>query len=131
MEPSNMSAVLFVKDLRKVSAFYSGALELTPTFSDEHHTRLSCRGFDLIVHQIPRHIADEVSIQQPPERRVWGALRLNFEVQNIEDSRKAARALGGEVDETPPEWAESNANFFLGYDPEGNVFGVAQLPAHS
>jgi predicted enzyme related to lactoylglutathione lyase len=126
MESSNVSAVLFAKDLRKVSAFYSGVLELTPTSSDEHHTCLNCRGFDLIIHQIPKHIADGISIQQPPERRVWGALRLNFPVRSVEDSRRAARSFGGEVDDTPPEWAGQSANFFLGYDPEGNVFGVTQ-----
>ncbi len=126
MEPSNVSAVLFAKDLRKVSAFYSGALELKPIFSDEHHTRLNCRGFDLIVHQIPKHIAAGISMQQPPERRIWGALRLNFQVQSIADSRKVARSFGAEVDDAPPEWAEPKANFFLGYDPEGDVFGVEQ-----
>jgi hypothetical protein len=30
------------------------------------------------------------------------------------------------VDDAPPEWAARDANFFLGYDPEGNVFGVSQ-----
>lgn len=126
MEPSVVSAVLFVKDLRKVSAFYSGALRLTPTIGDEHHTRLRGRGFELIVHQIPSHIAEGTSIRHPPERRVWGALRLNFHVQSIDDSRKAARSLGGEIDDASPEWAEPNTRFFLGYDPEGNVFGVEQ-----
>ena len=40
--------------------------------------------------------------------------------------RATARSLGGGIDDAPPAWAERNANFFLGYDPEGNVFGVRQ-----
>jgi hypothetical protein len=28
----------------------------------------------------------------------------------------------------PPEWAERDANFFFGYDPEGNQFGVREEP---
>ena len=126
MESSNVSAVLFAKDLKKVAAFYTQALGMTCGFSDEYHWALKGCGFDLIVHQIPKHIASEITIQQPPERRVWGAIRLDFPVQSIDDSRKIARSFGGEVDAAPPEWAESSANFFLGYDPEGNVIGVSQ-----
>lgn len=126
MESSNVSAVLFAKDLKRVAAFYSHALGMTCSASDEHHWALDGYGFHLIVHQIPKHIADGITVQQPPERRVWGAIRLNFPVQSIEESRRAARSLGGELDETPPEWADRDANFFLGYDPEGNVFGASQ-----
>ncbi|HTJ19490.1 MAG TPA: VOC family protein [Steroidobacteraceae bacterium] len=129
MESSNVSAVLFAKNLRRVAAFYSQALGMTCTASDEHHWALDGYGFHLIVHQIPPHIADKVTIQHPPERRVWGAIRLNFPVPSIEDSRRAARSLGGELDDAPPEWADRNANFFLGYDPEGNVFGASSLKA--
>jgi predicted enzyme related to lactoylglutathione lyase len=126
MEVASVSAVLFVKDLKKVSAFYAQALGMHCTLSDEHHFVLNCRGFNLIVHQIPRHIADGIVLQQPPHRRVDGALRLNFPVHSISETRRLARSLGGEVDDTPPEWAEPNANVFLGCDPEGNVFKVSQ-----
>ncbi|HMN46072.1 MAG TPA: VOC family protein [Povalibacter sp.] len=126
MESSNVSAVLFAKDLKRVAAFYSQALGLACSASDEHHWVLDGHGFHLIVHQIPEHTADEVTAQQPPERRIRGAIRLDFPVQSIEDSRRAARLLGGQVDDVPPEWADRNANFFLGHDPEGNVFGASQ-----
>jgi predicted enzyme related to lactoylglutathione lyase len=126
MESSSVSAVVFAKDLKRVAAFYSQALGMTCSARDEHHWALDGYGFHLIVHQIPQHIADEITIRQPPQRRVWGAIRLNFPVQSIEDSRRAAKSLGGVVDDAPPEWAERNANFFLGHDPEGNVFGASQ-----
>jgi predicted enzyme related to lactoylglutathione lyase len=126
MEASSASAVLFAKDLKKVAAFYCQALGMICSASDEQHWALDGYGFHLIVHQIPKHIAAKITVQQPPERRVWGAIRLNFPVRSIEDSRRAARSLGGEVDDAPPDWADRNANFFLGYDPEGNVFGASQ-----
>jgi predicted enzyme related to lactoylglutathione lyase len=125
MESSNVSAVLFAKDLKRVAAFYVRALGMTCTTTDEYHWALNGYGFDLIVHQIPKPIADGITIRQPPERRIGGAIRLNFPVRNIEDSRRVAKSLGGEVDDTPPEWADRNANFFLGYDPEGNVVGLS------
>lgn len=121
---SSVSAVLFAKDAKKVAAFYVQALGLGCTFSDAHHSALSCAGFELIIQQIPRHIADGFTLQQPPRRRVEGAIRLNIPVQSIDDARKLAGALGGEIDTAPPAWAPANAKMFLGQDPEGNVFMV-------
>lgn len=31
---------------------------------------------------------------------------------------------GGGIDKVPPPWVEKDTDFYLGYDPEGNVFGV-------
>jgi catechol 2,3-dioxygenase-like lactoylglutathione lyase family enzyme len=126
MQGSRVSAVLFVKDLVKVGAFYADALGMKCTFSDQYHSVLNCRGFQLIVHQIARHIADDIVIEQPPERRVWGAIRLDYPVHDIAESRRLARSLGGDIDDAPPEWADPNVSFFFGYDPEGNQFGVSQ-----
>ena len=127
MHTSNVNAVLFAKDLQKVSTFYSKALGMKITSSDQHHSVLNCGGFELVVHQIPKHIADTIMIRQPPERRVGGAIRLDYPVQDLEQSRRTARALGGYIDDQPPAWAHSSANFHLGHDPEGNQFGVRQI----
>jgi predicted enzyme related to lactoylglutathione lyase len=127
VESSTVSAVLFAKDMKRVAAFYVQALGMTCSASDEHHWALDGYGFHLIVHQISKPIADGIAIRQPPERRVRGAIRLNFPVRSIADSRRVARSLGGEVDDAPPQWADRNINFFLGYDPEGNVVGVSQF----
>lgn len=126
METASVSAVLFAKDLKKVAAFYAQALGMTCTRSDEQHVMLNCRGFELIVHQIPQHLADGIVIQQPPIRREDGAIRLTFPVQSVVATRRLARSLGGEVDDAPPAWAAAGANVFLGYDPEGNVFKVRE-----
>src|SRR5262245_56340369 len=117
METSKVRAVLFAKDLQRVAAFYSGALGMERGFSDDDHSILTCQGFELIVHQIPKHIAAGITIEQPPKRRVTGAVRLDFPVQSIDDSRKRARSLGGGIDDSPPAWADRNANFFFGFDP--------------
>ncbi|HSC16649.1 MAG TPA: VOC family protein [Gammaproteobacteria bacterium] len=126
MEASTVRAVLFVKDLAKVSAFYVGALGMTRVSGDKDHSALECDGFELIVHQIPKPIAETIVITQPPVRRVWGAIRLDFPVASIADSRKLARSLAGEIDDAPPAWADRNTNLFFGHDPEGNQFGISQ-----
>lgn len=126
VETSKVRAVLFAKDLQSVATFYQKALGMTVTSSDEHHSVLDCRGFELVVHRIPKHVADSITIDRPPKRRVSGAIRLDYPLKNIEESRKAARSLGGDIDDAPPAWAERNASFYFGYDPEGNQFGVSQ-----
>jgi hypothetical protein len=95
MTSSSVSAVLFAKDLRTVASFYATALGMKVIASDEHHSRLECHGFELVVHQIPRHIAESITIERPPK------------------------------------WADPNANFFFGNDPEGNQFGVRQDEGHA
>lgn len=126
MEARSVRAVLFVKDLVKVTAFYAGALGMTRVSGDGDHTVLGCDGFELVVHQIPKPIADSIVIAQPPVRRVWGAIRLDFPVSSLGDTRRLARSLGGEVDDAPPAWAAPGTNLIFGHDPEGNQFGVSQ-----
>jgi hypothetical protein len=126
MKAMSVRAVLFAKDLGRVAAFYLGSLGLTRVSGDEDHVVFDCDGFELVVHQIPKQIAETIVITRPPVRRVWGALRLDFPVASIADTRSLARSLGGDVDDAPPAWAERDAGFFFGYDPEGNQFGVSQ-----
>jgi predicted enzyme related to lactoylglutathione lyase len=126
VESSSVTAVLFAMDLKRVATFYAQVLGMYCIAADESHQALVGSGFHLHVQQIPQQGAQEIAAEQLPQRRIWGAIRLNFPVQNIEYSRRVARSLDGEVDSDPPGWADRNANFFLGYDPEGNVFGVCQ-----
>ena len=125
MEVKSLRAVLFVKELDKVTAFYVGALGMASSSGDKDHTVLQCDGFELVVHRIPTPIAETIVITQPPVRRVWGAIRLDLPVPSVSDARRLARSLGGDIDDAPPQWAGPKANFFLGYDPEGNQFGVS------
>lgn len=126
IEVSNVRAVLFAKDLSRVADFYTLALGMARGERDEDHSVLRCNGFELIVHQIPKHIADGIEIKEPVARNAGGGVRLDFPIESIQDSRARARSMGGAIDEAPPDWADSDINFFLGHDPEGNVFGVSQ-----
>jgi catechol 2,3-dioxygenase-like lactoylglutathione lyase family enzyme len=119
-------AVLFVKDLDKAAAFYIGALAMRRLSGDDDHVVLEHDGFEIVVHRIPKQIADTIVITQPPVRRVWAALRLDFPVSSAGDCRRLARALGGDVDDAPPPWADPKSSFYFGYDPEGNQFGVSE-----
>jgi predicted enzyme related to lactoylglutathione lyase len=124
-----VSAVLFAKDLRRTTDFYAKALCMTCTASDEYHSRLDCHGFDLVIQQIPSALLRRDSAELATARRDQAAMRLNFPLSNIEEARRSARALGGEIDTVPPPWAGTSANIFLGHDPEGNVFMVCEPAA--
>jgi predicted enzyme related to lactoylglutathione lyase len=116
--------VLFAKDLSSVAAFYATAFGMRVVANDDYHARLDCCGFELVVHQIPRQIADGIVIERPPKRRTSSAIRLDYPVDDIAASRSRARSLGGDIDDMPPSWAEPDARFYFGHDPEGNQFGV-------
>ncbi len=123
---SGVRAVLFAKELGTLASFYARALDLALGASDEYHTVLRHGEFELVLQQMPAHIADDIHIAVPPVRREEGVIRLDFDVKQLEHSRTLARSMGGEIDTAPPGWAEPGTNFFLGFDPEGNVFGVRQ-----
>lgn len=122
---ATVSAVLFAKDARRVAQFYVGVFGAVVRAEDEHHAALDVSEFRLIVHQIPPHLAREIEIGNPPLRRESGAIRLDYPVGDLVKARIVAKQLGGRIDDLPPPWAGGDSHFFLGFDSEGNVFGVA------
>jgi catechol 2,3-dioxygenase-like lactoylglutathione lyase family enzyme len=126
MKVRTISAVLFAKDQAKLAGFYRDVLGMHVRASDAHHASLVCGGFELLIHQLPPETAASIAIAGPPLRRETGAIRLNFTVDDIGSARRAAAALGGQVDDAAPAWAPSDARVRLGHDPEGNVFLVEE-----
>jgi len=120
-----VSAVLFAKDASRLARFYVGVFGGRVLAEDEHHAALDVRGFRLIIHRIPPHLSADIEIRNPPSRRESGAIRLDYPVDDLVKARIAAKQLGGQIDERAPAWADAKTRFFLGFDPEGNVFGVS------
>jgi len=121
---SPVSAVLFARHLARVAEFYVEVFSARVTHSDADHVALRVGGFDLTIHQIPRQFIDSTGLESPPARRERTAIRLNFPVTDLAHARHEAARLGGVIDTLPPPWAGSDTRFFLGHDPEGNVFGA-------
>jgi predicted enzyme related to lactoylglutathione lyase len=122
--PSCVSALLFAKRLGVVAEFYQAVFGARISHSDASHAVLDFDGFNLMIHQLPAHLAVAVAVKSPPERREQTAIRLDYPVEDLARSRSEAARLGGVIDESPPPWAANDTKFFLGHDPEGNVFGV-------
>jgi hypothetical protein len=121
---SPVSAVLFARHLSKVAEFYVEVFGPRVSHSDAHCVVLVFSGFALTVHQIPAHLIDSTSSDGPLQRRERSAIRLDFPVSDLAQARREASRLGGSIDPLPPPWAGAEKSFFLGYDPEGNVFGA-------
>jgi hypothetical protein len=126
---SSVSAVLFAKDHAKVASFYRDAFDARAVSGDADHTILKFPGFQLMIHQIPRHLAKDIAVPNPVQRREQASLRLDLPTRNLVRSRTVAKLLLGTIDDAPPPWAAPDARFHLGHDPEGNVFGVVSVEA--
>ena len=123
---SHVSAVLFAKDAASLTRFYQETLGLTLTRQQDTHPVLSCPGLRVVVHQIPRAIADGITIERPPRRReLRRGIRGSFPVESL-----GARAFRcGDAwhlgDPATTEWSDDGAATCMGHDPEGNVFQVS------
>lgn len=119
---TEVSAVLFAKDARRVATFYYEVFGFKVHGSDKNHSVLECDSFEILIQQIPEDLAKDIVITNPPHRRESGAIRLDYPVRDIAQARRRAKQLGGRIDDEPPPWADGDPSYFLGFDPEGNVF---------
>jgi predicted enzyme related to lactoylglutathione lyase len=119
--PLKPGAVIFAKDIALVARFYQELLGMTLTHQDAGITVLESALMQLVVHGIPKRIADSFEITTPPELREDVPVKLVFPVASLAAARKAAPALGGKLG---PKAREFTARGFVacdGFDPEGNV----------
>lgn len=116
-------AILFARDMQKMTAFYRDVLELTP-LPDEHPSeawqRFDAGGCELALHAVPAEHAARIEIAEPPEPRAGTPLKLVFTVADVAAARERLRAHGVPLLDGggAPERADA-------LDPEGNVFQIA------
>lgn len=123
-------AVLYAKDMNRVAAFYSTVLGFEASGRDEGHIVLESDAFQLVVLQIPSHIASTIEIAVPPVRRERAAVKLVFCVPSIADVRVVAKAHGGVLNAPEKEWSFNGFTVCDGLDPEGNVIQFREGPAN-
>ena len=125
--PITAGAVVYAKDLPRVSAFYAAVVGLRVTHAEHDHVVLEAEAFQLVVHAIPAGIAASIEIADPPIRREGTALKLVFAVPSMSTSRALAAEQGGEVDPPEREWRFQSHRVCDGHDPEGNVIQLREL----
>ena len=114
-------AMLFVKDLRRMTDFYRDVIGLQPVEGTRLDTWVEFHGegarFSL--HAIPHAIAAGMRIDSPPRVREHGATKLTFAVRDVESTLSRIEAMGLPLLKRP--WGTEAV------DPEGNVFALSAL----
>ena len=124
--PITAGAVVYAKDVARVSSFYAQVVGLEVTHSDHDHVVLESAVFQLVVHATPAGIAASLEIADPPIRREDTAVKLVFPVPSIGTARTLAAKHGGELDPPEREWRFQGHRVCDGHDPEGNVIQLRE-----
>ena len=82
---------------------------------------LESASMQLVLHGMPKRIAETISITTPPSRRENAAVKLVFPVSSLSQARGKASSLGGELNPSKKEFESRGFRACDGHDPEGNV----------
>ena len=112
-------AMLFVKDLDRMAAFYRDVLGLQPVEETRLDNWVEFRGngarFSL--HAIPTAIAAGTHVDSAARPREQSISKLTFTVQDVDGTLKKIEQMGLPLLRRP--WGDTDA-----VDPEGNVFAL-------
>lgn len=116
-------AVLYVRDVETLGAFYRQCVGLTPVESDRNYCKLQAD--DLVLwlvraRQAPAGDTDRGS----PRPRSEVPVKLAFEVTSIEGVAGTIEACGGSV--APATWEFAGYHRRDATDPEGNVIQLLE-----
>ena len=114
-------AVVYAKDLARVSAFYAGVPGFTVGHSVSDHVVLESPSLQLVIVAIPEQLAASIAVSDPPVRRTDTPVKLVLTVASIAEVRVAAASLGGQLNPPEREWPFQRFRVCDGHDPEGNV----------
>ncbi len=116
-------AILFAKDMQRMSEFYHEALglPLTAAPSLPGWVEFDAGGVRLALHAIPPRVAKQIEITTPPRAREETPIKLVFEVDDLGETRRRLAQHGATMFE--PKLSGSCD----GLDPEGNVFQLVAL----
>ena len=127
--PNRAGALIYAKDLPRLSGFYQRLLGMKLLHADAEHHVLKSADTQLIIHAIPPHIAAGVTISSPPKPRSEQAIKLFFTVPSLAAATDLAGSLeGGMFGE---EYSGPGFKVQNGYDCEGNIFHLRETTASS
>jgi predicted enzyme related to lactoylglutathione lyase len=122
-------AVVYVKDVARMCAFYEHCAGMTIVETGERYAVLESDAWTLSLVAVPETIAATIELAVPPRRREAAAIKLAFAVASIDAARPIAAGLGGEVDRAETTWEFRGLRRVNASDPEGNVFGLLESSA--
>ena len=121
--------LIYAKDLALLASFYRQLLSMSEVHATEELVVL--RSFaghlpngDLIVHQIPVHIAETIVVASPPELREDTAIKPFFVVASFAEAQARVTSLGGAL--FGPQYEGPGFRLTSAYDPEGNIIQLRE-----
>ena len=125
--PAHAGLFIYAKDRARLAAFYASVLGMARIRERDDLVVLESRGLQLLVHGMPREVADSIEIASPPVRRDGTAVKFFFTVPSLALAEAAITQLGGVV--YPEEWTGPGFVVRNACDPEGNVFHLREATA--
>jgi len=121
-------AMLYVRDLERMTRFYSDMLGIEATIQSWTSTLAIFDTGDVrfALHAIPAGILENIEIACPPVPREHEPVKLIFEVKDVEDERERLEPLGARTLRRP--WQQSGEACDA-VDPEGNIFQLCSSTA--
>jgi predicted enzyme related to lactoylglutathione lyase len=119
-------AVIYVKDLARMVAFYEQCFGFALAGSGARHARLESEAWTLQLVAVPAEVGARISIAVPPRRRADVPLKLVFEVTSIDAAAAQLSRLGGQLDDDETRWSFSGYVRCDAVDPEGNVIQLRE-----
>lgn len=112
-------AILFVKNLGEMTAFYREVIGFNPIEQSRRDdwVEFEVGGTGFALHAIPRAIASDIPIASPPVARESDSCKLILAVDDLDREQARLAAAGVTVLHRP--WGGWDI-----LDPEGNVLGV-------
>jgi predicted enzyme related to lactoylglutathione lyase len=114
-------AVLFAKHVDHLAGFYEAIVPMRRLGADGGAIILETDMMQLVVHPIPKRIADTIEITVPPARRGDAAIKIVFAVDSLDRVRREASALGGGLNPASAVFTTRGFRACDGHDPEGNI----------
>ncbi len=119
-------AVIFAMNLELVAKFYEELVPMAVAHVERNHIVLESERIQLVIHAIPKRVADSIDIAELPVVREQTPIKLFFPVSSLAEARVKAALLGGRLGPSQNEWEARGFRACDGHDPEGNVFQLRQ-----
>jgi predicted enzyme related to lactoylglutathione lyase len=120
------SAVLYVRDLISMSAFYEMCFAMVPLDAADGFRTLASADWELsLVRVLPRSGAD-VAVSHPPRRRAESPVKLAFDVDDLDQAGSRVLTAGGWLEPADTVWEYRGRRHLDCLDPEGNVVQLRQ-----
>ncbi len=120
------AAVLYVKDLDSMVAFYTAYFALTAQQAGDGFQALLSENWELTLLRIPEAVAATIEITRPPRRRATSPVKLVFDVAALDDACSRAASAGGRLEPDDEAWELDGGLRRDCREPEGNVLQLHQ-----